>query len=307
MIAKGVFVAAMAALALYAQDEPAGATVMAFQTQKTFNVQTPGPGPDHGPIMFVRTEMAGADKMVKGVPFSAEVVTEFTQTLADGNAIRRNQTGTLARDSEGRTRREQPMAPLGPISMPLPATHLVFINDPVAGVTYVLDTDKKTAQKLPLPKPELAAKQAGETAMLGHFETGATVAGVAGVPAVGHIAIAQAPAESADEGADETRMIEGVRTVGHRTVHTIPAGEVGNDRPIETVSERWYSPELETVILSKHSDPRMGETVYRLTNINRGEPSPSLFEVPADYKVVEGGPMNVNYRIKRAAEGKETK
>jgi hypothetical protein len=256
--------------------------------------------------MFIRTEVAGSDKVVKGVPFSAEIVSEFTQTLADGNAIRRSQTGTLARDSEGRTRREQAMAPLGPISMPLPAAHLVFINDPVAGLTYVLDTDKKTAQKLPLPK------QRG-----GPAEAGMAVGGVAGVMpssagvAIGtqmtHVAIAQEAVESGDQGADETRMIEGVRTVGHKTVHSIPAGEVGNDRPIETLSERWYSPELETVILSRHSDPRMGETVYRLTSINRAEPAPALFEVPADYKVVEGGPTNVMYRMKKAAEGAETK
>jgi hypothetical protein len=39
------------------------------------------------------------------------------------------------------------------------------------------------------------------------------------------------------------------------------------------------------VIMSKHRDPRSGETIYRLTNINRSEPDRSLFEVPADYKV----------------------
>jgi hypothetical protein len=55
-----------------------------------------------------------------------------------------------------------------------------------------------------------------------------------------------------------------------------------------TVNERWYSPELQTVVLSKNSDPRMGETTYRLTNISRGEPDPSLFQVPTDYTVKEG-------------------
>jgi hypothetical protein len=85
-----------------------------------------------------------------------------------------------------------------------------------------------------------------------------------------------------------TQAIEGVTAEGTRVTFTIPAGKIGNDRPIVTVNERWYSPELQTVVLTKNSDPRMGETTYRLTNINRSEPDPSLFQVPADYTVDEG-------------------
>jgi hypothetical protein len=81
-------------------------------------------------------------------------------------------------------------------------------------------------------------------------------------------------------------MIEGVQAEGTRTTLTIPAGAIGNDLPIQVVSERWYSPELQTVVMTKHSDPRMGDTTYRLTNINRNEPAPSLFQAPADYTAV---------------------
>jgi hypothetical protein len=84
------------------------------------------------------------------------------------------------------------------------------------------------------------------------------------------------------------QTIEGVEAEGTRNTVTIPAGEIGNDRPIEIVSERWYSPELQVVVMTKHSDPRFGETNYRLTNINRSEPAKSLFEVPADYTIKEG-------------------
>ena len=84
------------------------------------------------------------------------------------------------------------------------------------------------------------------------------------------------------------QMIEGVEAEGTRTTITFPAGMMGNERPINVVSERWYSPELQTVVLSKHSDPRFGETSYRLVNINRGEPARTLFEVPSDYTVKEG-------------------
>ena len=83
------------------------------------------------------------------------------------------------------------------------------------------------------------------------------------------------------------QTIEGVEAEGTRTVTTIPAGKIGNERPIEIVFERWYSPELQTVIMTRHNDPRFGETIYRLTNISRDEPSRSLFEVPAGYTVKE--------------------
>src|SRR6185436_740534 len=82
-----------------------------------------------------------------------------------------------------------------------------------------------------------------------------------------------------------SQMIEGVRADGTRTTITIPAGAIGNDLPILIVSERWFSPELQTVVMTKRSDPRMGETVYRLSSISRTEPSRSLFEAPSDYTV----------------------
>jgi hypothetical protein len=69
----------------------------------------------------------------------------------------------------------------------------------------------------------------------------------------------------------------------------IPAGRIGNDQPLNVVSESWYSAELQMVVLSKRSDPRSGESTFRLTNINRGEPSRTLFDVPSDYKVNEVG------------------
>jgi hypothetical protein len=84
------------------------------------------------------------------------------------------------------------------------------------------------------------------------------------------------------------QTIEGVEAEGTRVTFTIPAGKIGNERPIVTVNETWYSTELQALVMSKNSDPRMGETTYRLTNINRSEPDPSLFQVPADYTVNEG-------------------
>jgi hypothetical protein len=94
--------------------------------------------------------------------------------------------------------------------------------------------------------------------------------------------------ENAQKESLGKQLMEGIQVEGTRSTVTIEAGKIGNELPIQMVSERWYSPELQVVVMSKHSDPRVGETVYRLTNINRSEPAHSLFEIPADYKVEQG-------------------
>jgi TonB family protein len=87
----------------------------------------------------------------------------------------------------------------------------------------------------------------------------------------------------------KNQLVEGIECEGARNVTTIAVGAIGNDRLIETVSETWYSPELSMMILSKRSDPRFGESIYRVTNIDRAEPESSLFQVPSDYTIKESG------------------
>jgi hypothetical protein len=100
----------------------------------------------------------------------------------------------------------------------------------------------------------------------------------------------------------EARSIEGVQVEGIRVTTTIPAGDIGNEQPIQMVDERWYSPELQVVVMTRHSDPRFGETTYRLTNITRSEPSATLFQVPSDYTVKEGPGMGGGVRTMRRSK-----
>src|SRR5204863_1741163 len=93
------------------------------------------------------------------------------------------------------------------------------------------------------------------------------------------------------------QTIEGIEAVGTRYTTTIAAGEVGNEQPIYVIAEKWYSEELQTVVMMKNTDPRFGENNYRLTNINRGEPAHSLFEVPSDYTLKETVSPNMRYKI----------
>ena len=70
--------------------------------------------------------------------------------------------------------------------------------------------------------------------------------------------------------------------------HTIPAGYIGNEKPITIVTEHWYSKDLQMTVISKRSDPRFGETIYTLSNIQQSEPNAGLFAVPSDYTVTTG-------------------
>jgi hypothetical protein len=102
-------------------------------------------------------------------------------------------------------------------------------------------------------------------------------------------AIAPLPLEAGPRGQGVTTALgskefDRVRADGTRTTWTIPAGKIGNEKPIDVVSERWYAPDMLLVVSSRYLDPRRGETTYRLTGLKRGEPDATLFQVPADYE-----------------------
>ena len=321
LIAATLMSLALASVGLAQQAGPEGNVIIRQRV-----MQGPEGGPPPPPdanFVFIASESFGG-KVVKGAPYSGEAVTETIQTLSDGNRIVNRMTSSVYRDGEGRTRREQSLKGLGFFGAGEEPFQTIFINDPVAGVTFTLDSNSKTAHKSVPFTFELQKKfdKAGAvvSAVEGQrfefkVERGTTAGGSMimtaplGAPPAGvkmpHPDLDQLRAEA---GAAETfvfktkhgpnanevkeqlgkQTIEGVEAEGTRTTVTIPAGEIGNERPIEIVSERWYSPELQLVVMTRHSDPRFGETTYKLTNINRAEPAKSLFEVPSDYTVKEG-------------------
>ena len=256
------------------------------------------PPPPHGDFVYISSEMGFHGKLVKGAPYSAQAVTESTQTLGDGNRIVRKSTAAIFRDSEGRTRREQDFKAIGPLAADGPG-QTIFISDPVAGVDYFLDVRNRTARKMtpmkfnyqfktPLPegeKQELFEKKIERI----QIEQKVARAGVLKIAPEGATVMEWhgTNEKNARKESLGKQLIEGVEAEGTRTTITIPAGEIGNERAIEIVSERWYSPELQTVVMTRHSDPRFGENSYTLTNISRSEPDKSLFEVPAGYTLKE--------------------
>jgi TonB family protein len=98
------------------------------------------------------------------------------------------------------------------------------------------------------------------------------------------------------------QKIEGVECEGTRAVTTMPAGAIGNERPIETVNETWYSPELQMTIQSRRSDPRFGESTYHVTNIVRSEPDAALFQIPSDYTIIDSRTRKVEIDVKEFEE-----
>src|ERR1043166_533703 len=246
---------------------------------------------------------------VKGQPYSAEAVTESTQTLADGNKIVNRSSSMIYRDSEGRERREETIGKLGAWNADGGAAKAIFISDPVAKTSFSLDEKSPTAIKMPAPLGIPGGKGATpvftnsrpERGRLATGAAGAVPGGVGGAVGVGagpgtqvfhyetRAAGPAGPEPRTEKLGSET--IEGVVADHTRTTITIPAGQIGNDREINIVDERWYSPELQVTVMSKHSDPRMGETVYKLTNVSRAEPTRSLFEVPPDYSISDGQAM----------------
>jgi len=218
---------------------------------------------------------------VKGAPYSAVEVTESTQVLGDGTRIHREDRATVYRDSEGRLRRETP--------------DQITIWDPVAGTSYSLDPKAQTFRKLPLgtggrggfagfggaltfayPGSNLAEVQTlkVQVAQMGAAATGARVFKF----------------EDRRAGKNESlgrQTVEGVSVEGTRMTSTIEAGAIGNDRPIESVSETWYSSDLQTLVKSVHRDPRMGEDTFQLTNVSRVEQPAYLFQIPSGYQQAE--------------------
>jgi hypothetical protein len=267
-------------------------------------------------------------------------VTRTTKVLADGTKITKESKSKIYRDSEGRTRREIGLGMLGPLEAEGEAVTTVTINDPVAKRVYVMRKGSKTARKIELLQPEhsVTVEESQESVsestqgekhkvkivrMTGKdMEKGALASGenvwvetgvIAGEPHVvgEHDFTVAAPHmmvrtfEDAKEEALGEKVIEGVVAQGTRRTTTIPEGKIGNDRPITIVTERWYSPELDAVVLTDTKDPMSGDVTYQLTNVNRAEPDPALFEIPTDVRVEDGTKLRRHIRVEQRTEREE--
>jgi len=282
----------------FAQD-PGNVLYRTGPVAGSISLQSAGPGTSVAWSAFEK----GPSNPVQGAPYSATITNESVQTLADGNRIVQTSNGSTARDSQGRTRQETALPPIGNLSA-ANAPRLVFIHDTVAQTSYTLNLTDKTAQKIPTFSMATTGPGAvgGATTTFMRMESGVP-AGSGPLPLPPPPMAFQATMIGSDQAQVSTeelgsKTMEGIIVNGVRTTRTIPAGEIGNEKPISIVTEVWTSPDLKTVIYSKRSDPRMGDQTFQLTNIVRAEPDASLFTVPADFKTVDG-PQRILYQPKQ--------
>lgn len=231
---------------------------------------------------------------VTDAPYSADEVSEQSQTLADETRIvSPRRTRRLFRDSKGRERIE---GPFGSRPFPTGPPIITVIRDPVAGYAYVLDTENRVAHRCRLREGSAPARSPVVGA---GAESGDTGRGIGGFPwgadsesPHGQDPRFRNPFEPFDSQPAPryeplgSRIIEGIAAKGRRATTVYRAGSVGNDRPITSITETWYSPDLKGDILSRSFDVR-GERTTQLRNIRRGEPDPALFQVPSDYKIID--------------------
>lgn len=246
-----VFVALGLSGAARAQTEPNPRRPVMIQKMR-------GMGP--GSFAFERIVGGFGGKVVMDAPFSAQVTRSTSQTLADGTKINRTETGNIARDSVGRTRQEMSLPAIGPLSASGQVPHIVFIRDNAAGKGYILNENRKTVMTMPLP----VKANGGMRADMGKD-------------------MKERSGKNEQEESLGSKTINGVTAEGTRFTRAIPAGKIGNDKPIVITTEEWYSPQLQMVISRTHTDPRFGTMTYQLSNINLNEPPQSMFVVPEDY------------------------
>ena len=248
---------------------------------------------------FLATD-ATMGRIVRGQPFSADGMTTMTQVLADGTRIERSAASKFYRDGEGRSRREQTVVGLSALGALAEAGRIVTILDPVEGFAYTLLPDQKVARRLRVTSRMLFGSYS-EYSALRAPAPGRTITRIY-QPGFGQIWVLGDPLAPTGAGPGSVppvvtagfrlgqRRIEGVPAAGRRTSRTIPPGEIGNDRPVEIISERWTSDELGLLLESRDHDPRTGTVEFRLTNIQRAEPARELFVVPSDYRIVDAPP-----------------
>ena len=175
-----------------------------------------GPHGD-GDFAMVRAEFGISNKVVQGAPYSAQAVTQFTQTLANGDHIQRTTTASVARDSQGRTRVDRSISGVGALSATAGGQgRAIMIHDPVAGVSYALNPASKTGTSTQIRT---------RSARFEGFDQTRTRR-------------SSAAEKTEDLG---TQVIQGLSAQGKRVTRAIAAGQEGNEKEIDIVTETWYS------------------------------------------------------------------
>jgi hypothetical protein len=217
---------------------------------------------------------------VTGKPISGTEERKTVQTLGDGTQIENSDTNLFYRDSQGRTRTETSVQ----------GKTMIHIVDPVSHTSIQLDPSTKTAHKMAalLTPSRIGTGQqiVGTPQVAGGHQPVIQARGGGGGGRLSTVITEGNAAPPAPEDLG-TQTVNGVVAQGTRNTQVIPAGRIGNNRDLRVTNERWFSNEIQMLVKTVNSDPRFGTTTYQLINVSQGEPPANLFQIPADYTVVE--------------------
>jgi hypothetical protein len=224
-----------------------------------------GPGFGGG-IGFVGFEVGFGRKVVTGWPFTATFTDTSTQTLPNSSGtIQHQSSGTLARDSQGRTYEQLTLAAIGPWAASGNPPQVIYISDPVAGVSYVLDPGKMTGRQFTLRVPSGNPPPQNQNRPPRNPPAGEQIA----TQALAQISVG------------------GVNFDGTSEIRTIAANQIGNSSALQIIFNRWYSSNYQIVGETQRIDPRFGNTTFLLTGMQAGEPNAALFSA-AGYTITQG-------------------
>lgn len=261
-----------------------GALMLSAAAAEAQGPRPGGPPPLGAPMELMGFEGMHGGKVVKGAPFSATATAQTTETLQDGSQIHRTTQIAMYRDSQGRSRHETTFNGFGALAAEGGPKTMISITDPVAGARFVLNDEQKVARRMSFREgPDSATADARIAKRESRRESRRAEEEAAGLLKTESLG---------------TQMVNGVSAEGTRVTRTIPVGQIGNDKALQIVAERWYSPDLQIVVKSTRTDPRFGTTTYNVTNIQRTEPAATLFTVPSDFTVQEG---RAGRRLRRGA------
>jgi len=246
---------------------------------------------------------------VQNLPYTVTKKSTSLQKLADGTSLTRSSTTTEARDSQGRTLIEnvsdQPNNPHHITSYilddPAARTHCMWMS-PGKEATCMHIPGARGGTSAPLrPAQPSGASNSNRPAIVSSMGSGSGVV----IGSTGSFVTAEVSGGPAT-GADPERRpsmqrenlppktVNGIYAEGVRITQTYPIGYFGNDRPIVVVNETWTSTDLKIVVLTTSDDPRTGIRTTEVTNVDRSEPDPALFQVPEGYTIRDRSPNAPN-------------
>ncbi len=216
------------------------------------------------PVMSQEVAVGGVRTQIEGIaippigdaPFTAKVVVTWNEPQVGGGTVSRKYYTLVARDSQGRVRRE--MRGFVPAdSAAEPPLRSFTILDPVAGT-------RTTCTK------------AFMTCAVGAFDA--------------NLVLTEAAADRGNVNGEKLgqQTIEGLPVTGTRATVSNVSGPRGASRLAVSHTDAWYSPDLHIDLSVTRVDPQSGVVTLNVTELVRGEPDSTWFAIPSGYMLKSG-------------------